>query len=158
MPQKYDLDRIDHAILAELAKNARITNKDLALLVGLSASRTLERVRSLRQRGVIRGYHADIDPIALGIGIEALVAVRLRQHSRDLVGAFRAHALSLPETLAVFHVAGENDFVIHVATRDTEHLRDFALDAFTTRPEVAHLETTLIFEAIRPGEMPDWEK
>lgn len=155
-PDKYDLDRTDHAILAELAKNARITNKDLALLVGLSASRTLERVRLLRQRGVIRGYHAEIDPAALGIGIEALVAIRLQQHSRDLVGAFRAHALGLAETLAVYHVAGTNDFVIHVATRDAGHLRDFALDAFTTRPEVAHVETTLIFEAVRKPGMPDW--
>lgn len=156
--KKYDLDRIDHGILAELAKNARITNKDLALLVGLSPSRTLERVRALRQRGVIRGYHAEIDPAALGVGIQAMVAIRLRRHSREAVAAFRAHALGLTETMAVYHVAGINDFLIHVATRDADHLRDFALDAFTTRPEVGHVETILIFEAVRRGEMPDWDR
>lgn len=158
MRTKYRLDRIDHALLAELAKNARISNKDLALLVGLSPSRTLERVRSLRQQGVIRGYHAEIDPAALGVGIQAMVAIRLRRHSRDVVATFRAHALGLTETVAVYHVAGVNDFLIHVATRDADHLRDFALDAFTTRPEVGHVETILIFEAARRGEMPDWER
>ena len=154
---KISLDRTDHAILTELSKNARVSNKNLAILIGLSESRTSERLRSLRQSGIIRGYHADIDPTALGIGIEAMVAIRLRSHTREAVVAFRAHALSLRETMAVYHVAGQNDFVIHVAVRDASHLRDFALDAFTTRPEVSHLETTLIFEAIRKGVMPDWE-
>lgn len=158
MAKKYELDRIDHSILAELAKNARITNKDLALLVGLSQSRTLERVRALRQRGVIRGYHAELDPAALGVGIQAMVAIRLRRHSREAVAGFRAHALGLTETMAVYHVAGINDFLIHVATRDADHLRDFALDAFTTRPEVGHIETILIFEAVRRGAMPDWDR
>ena len=63
--------------------------------------------------------------------------------------AFRAHALSLPETIAVTHVGGADDFLVHVAVEDTQRLRDFALDRLTTRPEVVHLETRLVFEHVR---------
>jgi DNA-binding Lrp family transcriptional regulator len=82
------------------------------------------------------------------------VAVRLARHSRELLDGFRAHLLQLPEVLAFYHVAGANDFQVHVAVRDSDHLRDFALDAFTRRPEVAHIETSLIFEFRRSPEMP----
>ena len=91
------LDRIDFDILAELQNNARISNKELAGRVGLAPSSCLQRVRRLGQAGVVRGYHADIDPAALGIGLEAMVSVRLQQHSLDLVEAFQEHLLSLPE-------------------------------------------------------------
>src|SRR5262245_13609423 len=82
---KERLDRIDRTIVTVLQKNARTSNKDLAVEVGLAPSTCLERVRALRARGVIRGYHADVDREALGRGLEAIVAVRIRPHSRDLV-------------------------------------------------------------------------
>ena len=84
-------------------------------------------------------------PEALGIGIQALVGVSLRQHARPLVEAFEAHALALPEVVQVFHMTGASDFLVHVAVRDTEHLRSLALAAFTERPEVARIETSLLF-------------
>jgi len=145
MTAKPTLDRIDVAILTALQKNARLSNKELAARVNLAPSSCLERVRRLRESGVLAGTHAEVDPAALGIEIQALVAVRLQAHSRDLVDAFQKHLTTLPEAIAFFHLAGENDFLIHVAVRDTEHLRTVILDAFTTRPEVAHLETALIF-------------
>jgi len=145
MSTKPTLDRIDVAILVALQKNARLSNKELAGRVNLAPSSCLERVRRLREAGVLLGFHADVDPATLGIEIQALVAVRLQRHSRDLVDAFQAHLTALPEAVAFFHLAGENDFLIHVAVRDTEHLRIVILDAFTARPEVAHVETSLIF-------------
>jgi DNA-binding Lrp family transcriptional regulator len=75
------LDRTDRALVAALQKNARVSNKDLATLVGLAPSTCLERVRALRARGVIRGFHAEVDHAALGRSLEAIVAVR-RPHSR----------------------------------------------------------------------------
>ncbi|MEM7481778.1 MAG: Lrp/AsnC family transcriptional regulator [Acidobacteriota bacterium] len=140
------LDRTDHALLTALQKNARITNKELAVQVGLAPSTCLERVRRLERGGAITGYHAEVSPKALGIGIQALIAIRLTRHSRDRVDSFRRHALTLPEVIAIYHLAGANDFLVHVAVQDSNTLRDFALSAFTTRPEVAHLETNLIFE------------
>jgi DNA-binding Lrp family transcriptional regulator len=140
------LDRIDRAILLGLSKNARLSNKELAAEVGLAPSSCLERTKRLIQEGTIKGFHAEVDPRALGYDIEAMVAIRLKQHAREQVESFRAHAQSLPEVLAVYHMAGANDFLLHVLARDAMHLRDLAIDAFTTRPEVAHLETALVFE------------
>ena len=151
-------DRIDFEILAALQNDGRLTNKELAAKVGLAPSSCLERVRRLRESGALRGSHADVDPAALGIGLQALVAVRLKQHSRDVVEAFRAYVRTLPEVSAVYHVGGAQDFLVHVAVRDANHLRDFAFDAFTTRAEVAHLETSLIFEFLRNPVLPDYSQ
>jgi DNA-binding Lrp family transcriptional regulator len=139
------IDRIDRALVRSLQKNARISNKALAEEVGLAPSTCLERVRSLRARGVIRGFHAEVDAGALGRGVQALIAARIRPHSRPVVDAFWQHVLALPETLAIFHVSGADDFLIHVAVSDTTALHDLLLDGLTIRPEVTHLETHLIF-------------
>ena len=151
-----NLDRIDCDILAILQKDARLSNKELASAVGLAPSSCLARVQRLRTEGVLRGAHAEVDPQALGVGLQALIAVQLRQHSRAQVKAFWKHALGLPEVLAVFHVAGTHDFQVHVAVRDAHHLRDLALDAFTTRSEVAHIQTSLIFEWAKGQVMPNY--
>ncbi len=153
-----DLDRIDCAILDLLQKDARLSNKELAVAVGLAPSSCLARVQRLRSEGVLRGAHADVDPEALGVGLQALIAVQLRQHSRAQVKGFWKHVMGLPEVLAVFHVAGTHDFQVHVAVRDAHHLRDLALDAFTTRPEVAHIQTSLIFEWATGKVMPNYRR
>ncbi|GAB5536401.1 MAG: Lrp/AsnC family transcriptional regulator [Rubricoccaceae bacterium] len=139
------LDRTDRAIVARLQNNARISNKELAASVGVAPSTALERTRRLEAEGVLIGYHAEVAPEALGIGLQALVGVTLRQHARPLVEAFEAHALALPEVVQVFHTTGASDYLVHVAVRDTEHLRTLALAAFTERPEVARIETSLLF-------------
>jgi DNA-binding Lrp family transcriptional regulator len=149
MTREAGLDRIDAEIVVALQRHARLSNKDLAERVGLAPSTCLERVRSLVRRGVFTGFRAEVDPAALGRGVQAVVAVRLRTHSRAEVDAFRDYALSLPETIAVTHVGGADDFLVHVGVADTHHLRDFALDSLTSRPEVAHLETRLVFEHVR---------
>lgn len=140
------IDRIDAEILTRLQKNARMSNKELAAHVGIAQSTCLERVRRLLDEGVLRGFHAEVAPEALGIGIEAMIAVRLSKHERQVVEAFQIYALGLPSVLAVFHMAGENDFLVHVAAHDAAALREMAMTAFTTRPEVAHLQTMLIFQ------------
>ena len=149
-------DRIDDAILRALQNNARLSNKELANRVGLAPSSCLERVRRLQQRGVLTGYRAVVDPKTLGVGLQAFVAVRLSQHSREVVETFRSHLLSLEEVVSVFHTGGENDFLVHVAVRDADHLRDLALDAFTTRQEVARLNTALVYEHVQPGVVPNY--
>lgn len=143
------LDRIDRQILAALQENARFTNKELAARVGLAESSCHERVKRLVAGGVLRGFHADVDPRALGTGLQALVAVRLVRHTRDTVTSFRQAMLNLNEAIAVFHVAGANDFLVHVAVRDSDALRDLILQAFTGRSEVAHVETSIIYEHVR---------
>jgi DNA-binding Lrp family transcriptional regulator len=95
-----------------------------------------------------------VDPRALGIATQALIFVRLVRHAREQVRSFRKHALSLREAIGVFHVAGQHDFLVHVGVRDANHLRDLAMDAFTSRPEVARIETHLIFEHVPRPQLP----
>ena len=154
MTPQEPLDRIDFDIVAALQNDARLSNKELAARVGLAPSSCLERVRRLVRDRVLLGFHAEVDPRALGVGLQALVLVRLSRHSRRQVESFRRHALGLPECVALYHVAGQHDFLLHMAVRDADHLRDLALDAFTTRPEVAQLETHLIFERADKGGLP----
>jgi DNA-binding Lrp family transcriptional regulator len=146
------LDRIDFALLDLLRKNARMPNKDLAQKCGIAPSTALERIRRLREQRAILGYHAEIAPQAVGIGLQAMVSIRLTRHSRDLLDAFHAHLLGLCEVLSFYHVGGVDDFLVHVGVRDTDHLRDFALSAFASREEVDRFETRIIFEFQRnPG-------
>lgn len=157
MTKYSEFDRIDRRILALLQKNARITNKDLARDVGVAPSTCLERVRRLVESGVIRGFHADVDPAVFGVALQAIIAVRLRRHLRKMVDSFHDHLMSLPEVRSVFHITGSDDYLVHVAVRDSDHLRDLALDAFTTRAEVDHIRTRLIFEYSPTWRMPDVE-
>ncbi len=152
------LDRIDSEILALLQKNARLSNKELATSIGLAPSTCLERVKRLRDEGVLAGDHAEVNPESLGIGLQAMVAVRLQQHSREVFESFNSHALGLPGVIAVYHLAGANDFLVHVAIRDADHLRAMVLDDFTTRPEVEHLETALIFGYQRNAVLPNYRR
>lgn len=146
------LDRIDYAILEQLQADARLSNKELAKRVHLAPSSCLERVRKLREAGVLRGAHAEVEPAAFGVGLQAFIEVRLAKHSREQVERFRDHVLDLPEVQGLWHVSGQHDFLVQVAVRDSSHLRDLAMDQFTARPEVVQLETSLIFEHRRtPG-------
>ena len=150
------MDRIDDAILAALQNDGRMSNKELAAAVGLAPSSCLERVRRLQDRGVLLGFRAEVSPTALNIGLQAFVFVRLAQHSRDVVESFRDHTLALPEVVGVYHVAGQEDFVVHVAVQDAEHLKNLTLDAFTTRTEVARLNTALVYEHLSRGGLPNY--
>jgi DNA-binding Lrp family transcriptional regulator len=156
MATKTKLDRIDFEILAALQKNARLSNKELAARVDLAPSSCLERVRRIQEKGALKGFHAAVDPHIVGVEVQALIAVRIRRHSRRLIEDFHQHASSLQEVVAIYHVAGANDFLVHVAVRDTEQLRDLVLDSFTTRTEIEHMETSLIFGYEQKWTLPNY--
>jgi DNA-binding Lrp family transcriptional regulator len=106
-------------------------------------------VRALRERGVIRGYHADVDPEAIGLPIQAIVAVRLHPHARAQLSEFAHRVARLPEVLNIFFLAGAVDFYIHIAAASTQHLRDFVVENLSADEDVASTETNLIFEHIQ---------
>lgn len=143
------LDAVDRAILERLAADARVPNNALAAAVGIAPSTCLGRVRALREAGVIRGFHADIDPAAVGRPIQAMIAVRLQGHARAQIADFAEQIAAAPEVLDVFFLAGADDFVVHVAAQDTEHLRQFVVVNLSGHPDVALTETNLIFQHIR---------
>jgi DNA-binding Lrp family transcriptional regulator len=141
-----NLDELDLAILRTLYRDASITNKDLAEAIGLSPSSCLERVRKLQADGIITGSQTQINLNALGLHLQAMVAVRLKSHPREVVDQFRDQVLAEPEVIALYHTGGQIDFMVHLAVCDSNHLRDFVLRVFTARVEVAQIETQLIFE------------
>lgn len=150
------LDRIDFAILGELQKDARLSNKELAGRVGLAPSSCLERVRHLQQSGVLRGFHADVAPAPIGIELEAMIAMRLTLHSRQTLSDFREHLLAQPEVIQVFRTSGANDFLVHVAVPNAAYLRDLTFDRFATRAELSHMETAIVFDFDRNWTMPHY--
>ncbi len=150
------LDRIDYEIVRQLRNNARLSNKELAATVGLAPSSCLVRVRGLQRDGVLKGFHAEVDPQALGVSLQAMIAIRLQRHSQSIVESFRAHTLALPEVRQLYHLAGANDFLVQVWVRDAEHLRDLIMTSFTAREEIAHIETGLIFEHAHSPDLPSF--
>jgi DNA-binding Lrp family transcriptional regulator len=147
-----NIDRVDAAILESLAADARISNQRIAQRVGIAPSTSLARLRALRERGVIRGYHAEVDLAALGRPLQALIAVRLAVHAREQIDAFTSAVSELPGVLMVFHLTGVTDYLVWVAAADPQDLRGFVVDHLVTHPAVAHAETSLIYEHRRgPG-------
>ena len=140
------LDELDKAILRELQVDARRTNRDIAAAVGVSPSTALERTRSLRERGIIRGAVLDLDLAAIGRGVQALIAIRIRPPSRRNIEGFQNWISRLPQTIGVFVVSGSEDFLVHVAVKDNQDLYAFVIDRLTERPEVADVRTSVVYE------------
>jgi len=148
------LDQTDLDILALLYQDARLTNKEIAEQVNIAPSTCLERIRRLQQDGVVKGAHAVVNYDALGGHIQAMVAIRLNRHEKGIIDHFQEEVTQLPEVIGLFHMGGENDFLVHVSVKNTQHLRDFVFSAFTSRTEVVHLETALIYEYARGKNLP----
>jgi DNA-binding Lrp family transcriptional regulator len=152
-PAPGGLDEVDRELVRLLTADGRMPNNALAEATGIAPSTCLTRVRALRERGVIRGFHADVDLAALGQPIQALIAIRIGAHSRGEIDRFRTKVPGLPGVLSVFHVSGANDYLLHVSAASPDALREFVLDHLTADPAVSHAETSLIFEHARG--MPD---
>jgi DNA-binding Lrp family transcriptional regulator len=145
------MDELDTAILAELQRDARQTNRAVAAAVGVAPTTALDRVRGLIRRGVIRGARLEVDLAAVGRGVQALIAVRIRPPSRIRIDAFRTWAIGLEEVVGVFVVSGAEDFLLHVAVPDNEALYAFVIDRLTEREEVADVRTSVVYEHVRPA-------
>ncbi len=150
------MDRIDFEIIDHLQNNARISNKSLAAIIGLAPSTCFERVKQLNESGAIQGVHADVLPGVLGIGLEAMYFIGLNKHSRDIVENLQKDFEQIAEVRSIFLVSGKHDFIVHVAVKDTGHLRNLAMNSFTIRPEVIHFETVIIFDHSRKFKLPNY--
>lgn len=137
---------VEMTLVRLLQKNARMTNKDLARAAGIAESTCLEKVRSLQQRGVIKGWHAEVDLAAIGRPIRVLISVRLQPKSTEAVNAFQAEVLAADETLSVATVAGNDDFIVEVAVSDVDHLRTFLFEHVTNQPNVTDTHTLLVYD------------
>ncbi|MGW5162525.1 Lrp/AsnC family transcriptional regulator [Nonomuraea wenchangensis] len=142
------MDELDAGIIRLLQSDARLSNRELARQLGIAPSTCLERVRSLARRGVIKGYHAEIDPVALNRGVQAMVAVQVRPLSRAVIDTFKASAATMPEVLSVFVLSGGDDFLLHVGVPDLDALHAFLLDRLSKRREVTGFRSSVIFQQV----------
>jgi DNA-binding Lrp family transcriptional regulator len=143
------VDELDSAIIRHLQTDARQTNRDLARAVGVAPSTCLERVRVLRDRGVITGYHAEISLAALNRHVQALLHVQIRPLSRSVIEGFKTYVTALPEVLSVFVVAGGDDFLVHVAVPSVDSPHAFLMDKFSKRREIVGFRSSVIYQHSR---------
>jgi DNA-binding Lrp family transcriptional regulator len=144
--QQVEIDDIDRQLLDLLQADARMTNSELASRVGIAQSTCIQRVRNLTSRGVIEGFHAKINRGAVGHGLEVLVSVTLRATARQQLSTFMVEMKALPEVQQVFFLGGSEDFILHLATKDSDHVREFVLENLSANPAVANTRTNIIFE------------
>jgi Lrp/AsnC family transcriptional regulator, leucine-responsive regulatory protein len=141
------IDEIDTVILDLLQENARISQAEVARVVGLAPSAVLERIRKLESKGVIKGYAALVDPHALEQSMLAFVAVRSEQAPGD---DSVAQALArCPEVLELHHVAGDDCFLLKVRARDAEHVGQLLRHRFGRIPGVRSTRTTIVLETVK---------
>ena len=146
--EKVLLDETDRKILAALQSEGRLSVTDLAERVNLSLSPCHRRLRSLEQSGVIKGYRAQLDHGAIGLGFYAIVFVTLRESDRHAVGAFEAAVAGLPQVIQAQRLFGEPDYLLHVVSTDLptfQRLYDTSLSAL---PCVQRLNSTLVMKTV----------
>jgi Lrp/AsnC family leucine-responsive transcriptional regulator len=146
-----ELDSIDLEILRVLQDNARTTNRDLAASVGLAASATLARVDRLERLGVIRGYHAEVDPEAIGLGLIAFVFVRTNTLDEEV--ALEDRLAAMPDVLNAYHIAGEDGFLVTVRARDTRHLSALINGHFRSLPGLRGTRTVVSLLTVKESHL-----
>jgi DNA-binding Lrp family transcriptional regulator len=137
------LDRVDRRILRELQAEGRITNVELARRAGISAPPCLRRVRALEVAGVIRGYHADLAPAALGFGITVFAQVGLSSQAEADLIAFEGLIAGWPEVREAHMLAGETDFLLKIVAADWDSYQRFLSTKLTSAMNVSHVKSAL---------------
>jgi DNA-binding Lrp family transcriptional regulator len=145
------LDAVDRTILTALQEDGRMPNSELAQLAGIAPSTCVARVRSLVERGVISGFSAQVEPAALGWGIQALISVGVRSGARQHIVEFGDQIRALPQVVQVFFLGGSEDFIVHIAVPDSNSVRDFVLERLSANPIVATTRTSLVFDHHHSG-------
>jgi len=141
--QRVKLDQIDRRILADLQADGRMTNVDLAKHAGISAPPCLRRVRALEDAGFIKGYHAQIDPHALGYNVTVFAHVGLNSQAETDLIAFEAMVQDWPEVRECHMLAGETDFLLKIVAQDWDAYQKFLTSRLTAAPNIAHVKSAL---------------
>jgi Lrp/AsnC family leucine-responsive transcriptional regulator len=145
------LDAIDRQILRLLQEDGRMSMAALAERVGLTTTPLRLRVEKLREAGVIRGFHASIEPAAVSRATMAFILVTLRDHSRASHQRFVEGATAMPEVLEVHHIAGEEDFLLKVVVRDVAALEALLLERLTPIEAISRVKTTFVLSSAKSG-------
>jgi DNA-binding Lrp family transcriptional regulator len=149
----HKLDDVDRQILHDLQNDGRMTNVELARRAGVSAPPCLRRVRVLEEAKIVRGYHADIDPLALGFGVTVFASVSLKSQAEADLRAFQELVAGWPMVRECHMLTGETDFLIKVVAHDWDSYEKFLTSQLTAAPNVATVKSALTIRTTKnlPG-------
>lgn len=139
-----DMDAIDRKILRVLSGDGRITNTDLSGMIGLSPSACLRRTQELERLGVIKHYRAVLDPVAMGIGFTAYLAVGLSDHTKASQEAFETAITRSVEVKECHNVTGSFEYMLRVETKDLLSYKVFHTDVLGVLPQVLSITTFVV--------------
>lgn len=143
------MDRVDRAIIDELRRDGRLSNVELATRVNLSPSPCLRRVRALEEAGVIRGYHADVDPTALGRAFEVAVLVELHQKDRATVEEFERRIAAMAPVVECRRMFGVPDYIVRVAVADAAAYEAFYMTELAELPGLARVNSQFTMKVVK---------
>ena len=147
------LDAIDRKILAELQRDGRMTNVELAKRVGISAPPCLRRVRTLEEAGFIKGYHAQVNVRQLGFEVQVFAMVGLQSQAETDLSAFEERCRNWPLVRECHMLNGEVDFILKCVAPDLSTFQTFLTAELLTAPNVGSVKTSLVIRAAKeaPG-------
>ncbi|MBQ9817174.1 MAG: Lrp/AsnC family transcriptional regulator [Proteobacteria bacterium] len=143
------MNQLDKNILETLQRQADISNKDLAAQNGLAESSMLNRVKNLKEKGIITAYRAVINPKAIGYSVQALIMINLSQHQIQSIASFEERLMQIPEVKVGYHLTGRYDYALHVVLRDIDHLATLIKNTLSKLPGLERQETFLIFSSVK---------
>lgn len=143
------MDHTDRAIIHELRRDARISNVDLADRVSLSPSACLRRVRALEQSGVIRGYHAVIDPAADGRSFEVEVMIEITHKDRATVEEFERRITRMEPVVECRRMFGVPDYLVRVAVADTAAYEAFYMNELAELPGIGRVNSQFTMKLVK---------
>lgn len=143
------MDRIDLKILDELQRDARLSVVEISRRVGLTKTPCAERIRRLEKSGVIRGYHADLDPEAMDVGHVVMVQVLLTSTTAQDLKRFNEGVQKIPEIESCHMIAGDFDYLLKVRTRDIAAYREVMGDRISELPCVRQTHTYVVMEVVK---------
>lgn len=142
------LDAIDQRILAELQKNARLSNVELAERAGLSPSPCLRRVRTLEDEGVIKGYAALVDQETVGLPVSVFIMVSLEKQVEQVLEVFEDKIAALPEVMECYLMTGDSDYLLRVVTHDLQAYEQFLMQQLTKFPGVSSIKSSFALKQV----------
>lgn len=150
-----DLDSLDRKILKALQADGRATNVELSAQVHLSAPQCFRRVRALEESGVIRGYRAEVQAQALGLGVMAYVSLNIDGSQFGRVREIEGHIRAFAQVLECHSVSGDSDYLLKVVARDLKSLSQFLTDQLMQVQGVDDVRSMICMEEIKaPSALP----
>jgi Lrp/AsnC family transcriptional regulator, leucine-responsive regulatory protein len=149
LPTPGSLDAVDERILAELQRDAKITNVELAHRVHLSPSPCLTRVRNLEATGVVKRYVALVDAYAVGLGVSVFIQISLEKQIDKALVAFEETVRRLPQIMECYLMTGDSDYLLRVVVADVNALQDFIVNELTRIPGISKIRSSFALKQVK---------